>query len=65
MVCREIISCPVVHELRGALGDRRITYCETCALPCPLRQLVRDGKPIPPAILPRALGDPRLRLTAR
>ena len=47
MVCREIISCPVVHQLRGPLGDCRITYCETGALPCALVSLLREGKPIP------------------
>jgi hypothetical protein len=45
MVCREILSCPVVQKLRGPLGECRILYCETGALPCALLVLLREGKP--------------------
>ncbi len=56
MVCREIISCPVVSQLRGPLGLCRITYCETGALPCALLALLREGKQLP-ALRPD--GEPR------
>lgn len=49
MVCREILSCPVVQKLRGPLGECRILYCETGALPCALYALLREGRPAAPA----------------
>jgi hypothetical protein len=58
MVCREIISCPIVQLLRGELELCRIAYCETGSLPCALHQLVREGKPVPPTMLPSGVARP-------
>jgi len=58
MVCREIITCPVVQELRGELQLCRIIYCETSSEPCALRPLLGEGKPVPVTLLPS--GEHRL-----
>jgi len=48
MVCREIMSCPVVSRLRGDLSILRVVFCETCSEPCqrslltPLRQELEE-----------------------
>ncbi len=52
MVCREIISCPVVQQLRGEHRLCRIIYCETSSQPCILRDLLVSGQPVPPSLLP-------------
>ncbi len=57
MVCREIISCPFVQQLRGELRLCRIIYCETSSEPCALRGLVDSGEPVP-TLLPRRRRPP-------
>ena len=52
MVCREIITCPLVQQLRGDFQLSRIIYCETSAEPCALRALLGEGKPVPATLLP-------------
>jgi hypothetical protein len=55
MVCRQIISCPLVQYLRGL---RRLAYCETGSAPCALLPLLRAGKPVPPTLLPDGVHGP-------
>jgi hypothetical protein len=52
MVCREIITCPLVQQLRGDFQLSRIIYCETSSAPCALRPLVAHGRPVPVTLLP-------------
>jgi hypothetical protein len=56
-VCREIITCPLVQQLRGDYQLSRIIYCETSSEPCALRTLLGEGKPVPSTLLPS--GDHR------
>jgi hypothetical protein len=52
MVCREIISCPLVHQLRGELELCRILYCETGLEPCVRHRLIEEGRAVPATLLP-------------
>ena len=52
MVCREIISCPLVQQLRGELELCRILYCETGLERCVRHRLVEEGHVVPATLLP-------------
>jgi hypothetical protein len=52
MVCRDIITCPLVRQLRGELELCRILYCETGLEACARHRLVVEGQRVPPTLLP-------------
>lgn len=52
MVCREIITCPLVHLLRGELELCRILYCETGIELCVRHRLIEEGQSVPATLLP-------------
>ena len=52
MVCREIMSCPVVSMLRGDLGILRVVFCETGSEKCRRERLAPLLRGLQDTLLP-------------